>query len=225
MVHGPSCNATTFPTTCRLCSTPVFYYSCECGSKVFFEELGYPWPIHDCLVTNQPVDNSPSTYRPIADVSLYRGIDENHGLLPGLVHAPRELDPVAVRNLRQSHDLARDTVRMDPLGSIAVDITGVVHARVAPNLARRLGVQEGTIGYELLRKEIGSGELVQFTLVVDEIGQDPAAIDFQSYTFICKSGSVNHGIVPGTIVQVKLVQLQVLGSFPFWYSEKVELII
>jgi hypothetical protein len=26
----------------------VFYFSCSHGSKVFFDELGYPWPIHDC---------------------------------------------------------------------------------------------------------------------------------------------------------------------------------
>ena len=114
---------------------------------------------------------------------------------------------------------------MDPLGSIPVEITGMVQDRVTPNLARRLGVQEGTIGYELLRKEIGSGNLVQLTVVVDDLGQDPAAIDFQSYTVICKSRSVNHRIVPGTIVHLKLIQLEVLGSEPFWYSEHIELII
>ena len=102
MIHGPSCNTITFPTRCRLCSTRVFYFSCDCGSKVFFEELGYPWPIHDCLGGNGPVDNTPSTYVSITNVSLYRAIDENHGLLPGLVHAPREPDPVAVGKLRES---------------------------------------------------------------------------------------------------------------------------
>jgi len=26
----------------------VFYFSCGHGSKVFFDELGSPWPVHDC---------------------------------------------------------------------------------------------------------------------------------------------------------------------------------
>ena len=225
MIHGPSCNTITFPTRCSLCSTRVFYFSCDCGSKVFFEALGHPWPIHDCLRRSGPVDDTPSTYRPITGVSLYRGIDDNRGLLPGLVHAPREPDPVAVGKLRESQNLARDTVRMDPLGSIPVEITGVVQDRVTPNLARRLGIHEGTIGYELLRKEIGSGDLVQLTVLVDDLGQDPAAIDFQSYTIICKSRSVNHRIVAGTIVQLKLVQMDILGRAPFWYSEQIDLII
>ena len=177
---------------------------------MFFEELGYPWQIHDCLERTGPVDNTASTYRAITRVSLYRGIDENHGLLPGLVHAPREPDPFVVSKLRQSQNLARDTVRMDPLGSIAAEITGVVHARVTPNLERRLGAPAGTIGYELLRKQVGTGDLVQLTVVVDELGQDPDAIDFQSYTVICRPGSVNRRIVPGTIVYAKLVQLQFL---------------
>lgn len=26
----------------------VFYFSYGHGSKVFFDELGSPWPVHDC---------------------------------------------------------------------------------------------------------------------------------------------------------------------------------
>ena len=42
---------------------------------------------------------------------------------------------------------------MDPLGSVPVDLIGVVQDRGKPNLARRLGIQEGTIGYALLRQK------------------------------------------------------------------------
>lgn len=46
--HGPWCNTRTWPTKCPGCSGPVFFFSCNCGSRVFFDELGPPWPIHDC---------------------------------------------------------------------------------------------------------------------------------------------------------------------------------
>ena len=34
--------------TCRYCGRKVFYYENEHGSKVFFNELGWPWPKHSC---------------------------------------------------------------------------------------------------------------------------------------------------------------------------------
>jgi hypothetical protein len=33
---------------CRYCGASVFYYENEHGSKVFFNELGWPWPKHSC---------------------------------------------------------------------------------------------------------------------------------------------------------------------------------
>lgn len=48
VVHGEWCGAKTWPTSCPSCSAKVFYFSCGHGSKVFFDDLGSPWPIHDC---------------------------------------------------------------------------------------------------------------------------------------------------------------------------------
>lgn len=33
---------------CPVCGEPVFYYQNERGSRVFFDELGPPWPKHPC---------------------------------------------------------------------------------------------------------------------------------------------------------------------------------
>ena len=46
--HGVDCQTRTFPTKCSNCGDRVFYFSCSCGSQVFFDELGFPWPEHDC---------------------------------------------------------------------------------------------------------------------------------------------------------------------------------
>ena len=46
--HGWWCGAKTWPTKCPSCSQPVFFFQCDCGSKVFFDKLGEPWPVHDC---------------------------------------------------------------------------------------------------------------------------------------------------------------------------------
>lgn len=39
---------------CPVCGAPVFFYRNEYGSKVFFDELGPPWPKHPCTISQTP---------------------------------------------------------------------------------------------------------------------------------------------------------------------------
>jgi hypothetical protein len=36
------------PTNCPVCEKPVFFYQNHSGSRVYFDELGPPWPKHPC---------------------------------------------------------------------------------------------------------------------------------------------------------------------------------
>ena len=50
MRHGFWCNARTIPMRCRCCGTnPIFWFSCECGCSVLWDDLGPPWPNHRCF--------------------------------------------------------------------------------------------------------------------------------------------------------------------------------
>jgi hypothetical protein len=46
--HGHWCNTKTWPTKCPACDAQVYFFQCDCGSKVFFDDLGGNWTIHDC---------------------------------------------------------------------------------------------------------------------------------------------------------------------------------
>jgi hypothetical protein len=46
--HQSECSTKIFVTKCPDCNSEVYFFSCSCGSKVFFEDVGYPWPIHYC---------------------------------------------------------------------------------------------------------------------------------------------------------------------------------
>ena len=46
--HGAWCQTITFPTLCRACQANIYLFRCNCGSLVLFDELGPPWPVHDC---------------------------------------------------------------------------------------------------------------------------------------------------------------------------------
>ncbi len=76
--HGYWCGAVTWPTKCPGCAEPVFFFKCNCGSKVFFDQLGDPWPIHDCETSwtrnlIRVKDNSGGiTVQFSEDVSLHR---------------------------------------------------------------------------------------------------------------------------------------------------------
>ena len=37
VTHGDRCNTKTYPTRCKYCQKRVFYFSCDHGSKVFFD--------------------------------------------------------------------------------------------------------------------------------------------------------------------------------------------
>ena len=44
--HRAGCDTRLWPTTCPDCGKTVFFFSCTCGSRVFFDEPGFPWPRH-----------------------------------------------------------------------------------------------------------------------------------------------------------------------------------
>jgi len=42
-------------TSCPQCGAPVFYYEHPNGARVYFDELGPPWPKHPCTVLAKPL--------------------------------------------------------------------------------------------------------------------------------------------------------------------------
>jgi hypothetical protein len=49
---------------CPVCGATVFYYQNSSGSRVFFDDLGWPWPKHPC--TDNPAAQSGKVRRPVA---------------------------------------------------------------------------------------------------------------------------------------------------------------
>ena len=88
--HGWWCNSVTWPTRCPQCGGSVFFFQCDCESKVFFDELGPPWPIHDC-------DSSWARSRP-------RTRDSSGAIIV-------EISPgITVRRVPDNFSIASDTV-------------------------------------------------------------------------------------------------------------------
>jgi hypothetical protein len=46
--HDSSCVTKSYEATCQYCKRQVWFVSCSCGSKIFFDDRGYPWEKHYC---------------------------------------------------------------------------------------------------------------------------------------------------------------------------------
>lgn len=64
-------------STCPVCGTPVYYYESEYGGRVFFDELGPPWPKHPCTSHEPDRSSRQSTgrwvdegWKPLTEVSI-----------------------------------------------------------------------------------------------------------------------------------------------------------
>lgn len=75
--HGPHCRTVfCYPRECPDCGEEVYYWSCTCGSHVLFDELGEPWPKHECTTNKRQLPLRPT---PIGGRS--RPFDETNPML------------------------------------------------------------------------------------------------------------------------------------------------
>ncbi len=51
MPHTQSAQSGLVNSTCPICKRPVFYYTNEYGSKVYFDHAGDTWPKHPCMIS------------------------------------------------------------------------------------------------------------------------------------------------------------------------------
>ncbi len=229
MIHGLHCKTKTFPLNCSYCGERIFFFSCDCGSRVFFDELGDSWPIHDCRTQPAAGGQSgampytgPSSWGATIGINILGGRQGAYDLLPGLRGGKDSIAPAITKRVLGSGNLGRETMRIDPLGSSPVEITGVVREWSQPDLARRFSVGRDSIGFEQLTRAIGDADPVQITVHVDELADDESAIDFFSYTFVAPRILAGQGIIQNVVIYVRLVPLESLGLERLWLAEEFE---
>ena len=209
------------------------FFKCDHESKVFFDDLGPPWPLHGCYyggpgggaTAGSPPSTGPSYWRALPGISIIRRGSRHTGLLPGLRTGTESIDPAVVHRVREGQNRNREIMRIEPLGSRSLQVVGVVHDRAQPNLANRHNLQRNSIGYSQLVKQIGDADPVQLTVLVDELVADPAAIDFFSYTFLIPRRKINKRFRRGAIIQAHLQPIDVIGVGKFWKATTVECLV
>ena len=215
-VHGEWCGAKTWPTRCPTCSENVFFFSCNCGSKVFFDELGDPWPIHDCDTswTRGLKRTTDETGR--ITVELREGItvtsaplDIEEGFREQVVESPNNQAPEPIVALKPDN------------GSSSKSVVGVLRAinrRVSP---LEFYERDNTAMAIAMLGPIGSQEMGRITVHVPSANRK----QLESFTLWIPSDLLSEPrIVRGITVSLVIESVEILGQGFAWFSDEFEVV-
>lgn len=202
--HGPWCGAnTTPPFPCKFCGTQIFFFSCvEHRSRVLFEQLGHPWPVHDCEQRRAAAPRRSGRW-------MLAGTIDN-----GYAESIR-------RNLANS----RGTIRVEPTAGESVTLEGVVDHVENISALDRLRWAPGTFGANQIVNRFGTEFVTQITLRIDDSGRDPSAHDFLSYTFWASTSDA-HEAERGDVLSVTLAADMFLSAAGVpWLAQRLEFVL
>jgi hypothetical protein len=202
--HGWWCSARTYPTRCKYCHADVFFFSCNCGSKVFFDELGGLWPEHNCRE------------RWIAEFGkdLYGKMMAQQMMRPGIQRKIQVDAGYRDRVTKSFHRPRRPEIKRKP-----AEEDSIVHeVGFLREVIRKVDIYK-VLGFE--RTPMASvvlGELVKETQhQITLHSGDLSTADVASYTcFIAETALAHSRCKKGELVSFELKALKILGRPPVW---------
>jgi hypothetical protein len=201
--HGRWCNARTFPTDCWNCGKSIFVFMCDCHSVVLFDELGQPWPKHDCRDQSNRVD----VFGGAQYTSEVMSFDDEY-----------EMEIVKAKKTNKLKKW--DFVKCDPQYKDAVQDVGVIRDIVlSVDLWNKYKLEKNTIGSAFLGR-LKDGEYGQLTIHTGDITQESG----KSYTFMLNKKLVDISkIIRHSPAGFRLRAHLIPGHPPIWVCEKLSL--
>jgi len=143
---------------CPVCFASVFYYQSSSGGRVFFDELGPPWPKHPCTDSGRPfLRTDPETVR---TRQLYWW--EEQGWSPFLRFAAGEFSPTLLRVTGYLAD--NFTTLYLPKGALPRRFNTVVFTRSMCHLKK---IREGVFVISWLLADASTLELEIFSSTLE----------------------------------------------------------
>lgn len=203
--HGAWCGGRTIPLACRYCGQAIFWFSCNCGCSILFDELGGGWPHHRCHGYLANLDPTRSDLSTVQQTRLLAGFQ---------IAEDFELEYAAFTNY--SPGRSTDIRTVEPEGH-EVSLLGIVTDVVAQpdRLARYHGLADSALARGDYRRIFGPG-VVQMTALAHLEGGGR-----ESYTFLVRSSLGQARIKRGDLVTVSL-RSDRIGLHSVWHAEKLE---
>lgn len=210
--HGTWCGAVTWKTNCPSCGAEVYFFKCNCGSKVFFDGLGVPWPIHDC------------------EFSWGRGLERQRDrsggttvqIAPGITaYRPGSISPDVVARTRRRDSTPDPIVAVDPDDAGPTNVIGIVRElRHTVNVTQSLKLPASSLTAAFIGP-LGKGQWGKVTI------HAPAHDDvLRSYTAWVRREALtrvkhSRGVTVAATLQVQTVP----GVKPVWVCKHYEVMM
>ena len=213
--HGAWCNTRTWPAKCPTCKGPVFYFTCNCGCKVFFDELGQPWPIHDCDTSwtrklKRTTDTSGKITVEIRDGVTVSRVPDSFGIDKNIIDQFRRVKKTGAPDA---------FVAIEPTGESARSIVGVlreIYRDVCP--FKKYKFKENAMSRAMLGL-LGEQKMGRVTIHVPQIAKTQA----DSFTLWIPSDLIKDSrITCGLTVSLTLESCSVQGHGYVWFSNEFE---
>lgn len=220
--HGFDCHTQTVPMRCRDCQQRIFFFRCNHGSRVVFDELGPPWPQHDCDRSWAPTRRRTVDERGRMQVEIAPGITvvrlpEDFGIDDDVIDLAHRASAARSRSRQRSGDIVRqdptrtaDDFYVGTIREITRSVDPLEHFRMSETTMARAGLQK------LGRQDVG-----RLTVHV------PFGEDIESYTaWIPTVLLEEEGVERAATVEVRLVGLNILSPRPtlVWFCSSLELL-
>lgn len=213
--HGSWCNSVTWPTKCPSCHEKVFFFRCDCGSGVFFDQLGPPWPIHDCDLSwargrRRWQDDSGGTVVEIASgITLRRAPPEG------------SIDQTVVSRGRRQAERPDPIVAIKPGKAEEVSVEGRLrHLQIEVDVALSLKLPETSMASGFLGR-LATGRWGKITIH----SQSPREDVLNSYTAWVPSAALSEArSSEGVTVAVKMSSHCIPGVGNFWICSDYEVL-
>ena len=226
--HPYDCTARKFPFSCPLCNSTVIYWECHHGSKVWFDPPDQGE--HNCssqsshAPSTSPLDPRPSGRKASQVERVIESVEPaNSGLLLGMKHFPSDIaDDLAKLWRRRSESSQRDTIPINPLGEKRESVFGDVSEIVEIDLRTRFSIGDGSVMARTLSGMFPDLRVTQVTILVDDILNDPDAVDVMSYTAWCPQGTIPSDLARRDTIDTVLAPVELLGVGRRWLVESIE---
>ena len=202
--HGFHCNARTFPMICKYCGRQVFFFSCDHGSKVFFDELGAPWKVHTCVERAIAILGKERIEQEIAErmMSSYMSVDYE-----------RYVRFAQKQQQEQPKRREKELVPLAPYPRVEAQEMGIIRElSLEVNLFKKLKVEDTPQWRSALGKLLNEAQ-AQVTIHTGALGED----DPYSVTFFVKRKIIKEkALTIGDFVECSLVGYPVPGRDTLW---------
>ena len=209
--HRGDCETRIWRTYCPDCHKRVWFFSCTCGSKVFFDGKGFPWPEHK---NSCPIYNIRLMIQDGVPAAQIRALLESEAKARGTKV------PIDIRNYLDQNDRSgRVYIQHELPSDEPCEIEGIVRLMNQINVYKRFGLDENLITRKILG-ELALQPFIEITVRERQIGSKRV---LSEWTFLIPSSEVNHkSFHTGAVMRATLRSREVIDEDPVWFADYID---